>query len=117
MLRIEARKDASGHWRSGLIAAHDRQAPGGPGFAQAFGYFEIETQTAARSRSMACVLLSSADKTSGAEIDVLEYYGKFNDGYHTTVHVWGEGDARYGEGKIIPIRPGSRPISSTVTAS
>ena len=106
ILRIEARKDASGHWRSGLIASRDHQGVGGPGFAQAYGYFEIETKLPPGPGTWPAFWLSGINAKPGAEIDVMEYYGKFPEAYHATVHVWGEGLERFGDDRTVPITPG-----------
>ena len=44
MLRIEARKLPDGHWQSGLIASRAGDGLQTHGFAQQYGYFEIETK-------------------------------------------------------------------------
>jgi beta-glucanase (GH16 family) len=41
VLRIEARKEVNGKWRSGLLSSLD---PQGQGFSQRFGYFEIRAK-------------------------------------------------------------------------
>ena len=106
ILRIEARKDASGHWHSGLISSRDRPGADGKGFAQAYGYFEIETKLPAGEGTWPAFWLIGTAPQHNAEIDVFEYYGRSNDSYHANVHNWAEGDARFGDGKIVPIQPG-----------
>ena len=103
MLRIEARKNAEGHWRSGLISSRDRQGAEGSGFAQQYGYFEIETKLPAGPGVWPSFWLSGVNAKPGAEIDVFEYYGNAPGTYHANVHVWMDGQQTFGDGKVIPI--------------
>ena len=108
ILRIEARKDADGKWRSGLISSRDRQGRGGSGgFAQLYGYFEIETKLPPGPGTWPAFWLSGIDAKPNAEIDVFEYYGREPDGYHANVHVWYEGQQIFGDGKVVAIPAGS----------
>ena len=108
ILRIEARKDADGKWRSGLISSRDRQGRGGSGgFAQRYGYFEIETKLPPGPGTWPAFWLSGIDAKPNAEIDVFEYYGREPDGYHANVHVWYEGQQIFGDGKVVAIPAGS----------
>ena len=107
ILRIEARKDAAGKWRSGLISSRDHDGPGGGGFAQMYGYFEIETMLPTGTGVWPAFWLVGIDPKPRAEIDVMEYYGNAPDEYHATVHVWAEDDRKFGDGKIVPIPPKS----------
>jgi beta-glucanase (GH16 family) len=89
VLRIEARKDADGKWRSGLLCSRDRDGPSGQGFAQKFGYFEMRAKLPPGPGVWPAFWLIGVDKaTSSAEIDVVEYYGQFEDSYRlgTIVH-------------------------------
>jgi beta-glucanase (GH16 family) len=107
ILRIEARKDADGKWRSGLISSRDHDGPGGSGFAQQYGYFEMEAMLPRGSGVWPAFWLVGITPKPRAEIDVLEYYGNAPDSYHANVHVWADDDGRYGDGKIVPIPHGS----------
>lgn len=107
MLRIEARKEPDGRWRSGLISSRDKQGPQGQGFAQQYGYFEIETKLPPGLGTWPAFWLSSVDKSPNAEIDVFEYYGNAPASFHANVHTWVDGKQVFGDGKIVPIPPGS----------
>jgi glycosyltransferase involved in cell wall biosynthesis len=89
VLEIEARKGPDGKWRSGLLAS---AKPDGSGFAQRFGYFELRAQLPSGPGVWPAFWLNAnqpqGSKEPGVEIDVLEYYGQFTDGYHSVVHVW-----------------------------
>lgn len=86
VLRIEARKDSSGKWRSGLLSSTD---PSGKGFLQQFGYFEMHAKLPPGPGVWpAFWLIANQDDKTSAEIDVVEYYGHAPDIYHSTVHVW-----------------------------
>ena len=103
ILRIEARKDADGHWRSGLISSRDRQGTAGSGFAQQYGYFEIETKLPSGPGTWPAFWLSSVGARPNAEIDVFEYYGNASASYHANVHVWMDGQQTFGDGNIVAI--------------
>ena len=108
ILRIEARKDAAGHWRSGLISSRDHDGPGAGGFAQMYGYFEIETMLPKGTGVWPAFWLVGIDVAKPrAEIDVFEYYGNAPNAYHANVHVWAEDDRKFGDGKIVAIPPGA----------
>ena len=107
ILRIEARKGADGKWRSGLIASRDHDGAGGSGFAQKFGYFEIEAKLPPGPGVWPAFWLVGINPAPRAEIDVFEYYGVEPDSFHANVHVWGEGERRFGDGKVVPVPPGS----------
>jgi len=86
ILRIEARKEAGGQWRSGLLASTD---PAGNGFLQQNGYFEMRAKLPPGPGVWpAFWLISNQDPQTSVEIDALEYYGHAPDIYHSTVHVW-----------------------------
>jgi beta-glucanase (GH16 family) len=89
ILRIEARKGADDKWRSGLLAsAH----PDGTGFAQRYGYFEARAKLPSGPGVWPGFWLNAnqprGDKDPGVEIDVLEYYGQFPEGFHSSLHIW-----------------------------
>jgi beta-glucanase (GH16 family) len=89
ILQIEARKDAGGKWRSGLLAS---MTPSGSGFGQLYGYFEMRAKLPPGPGTWPAFwlnnLLPPGSKQPAVEIDVMEYYGQFTDSYHSTVHVW-----------------------------
>jgi beta-glucanase (GH16 family) len=86
ILRIEARKDESGRWQSGLLSSTD---PSGRGFMQQFGYFEMRAKLPPGPGVWpAFWLIANKDENTSAEIDVLEYYGHRPDIYHSASAVW-----------------------------
>jgi hypothetical protein len=86
VLRIEARKDESGRWQSGLLSSTD---PSGRGFMQQFGYFEMRAKLPPGPGVWpAFWLIANQDTNTSAEIDVLEYYGHRPDIYHSASAVW-----------------------------
>ena len=108
ILRIEASKNAEGQWRSGLISSRERLGPGPTaGFAQLYGYFEIETKLPPGPGTWPAFWLSTIGSKPGGEIDVFEYYGLAPDGYHANVHVWYDGHQTFGDGKVVPIATGA----------
>ena len=92
-LRIEARKDANGRWRAGLLASNDRA---GRGFSQQYGYFEMRARLPADAGVWPAFWLSSspAGASPNVEIDVMEFYGDAKGSYMSTVHVWKPGPHR-----------------------
>lgn len=88
-LRITARKDAQGHWRSGLMAAADAT---GNGHGVEYGYFEARMKMPPGPGTWPAFWLMSlqpaGDKRPTVEVDVVEYYGHQADRYHVTGHVW-----------------------------
>ncbi len=107
MLRIEARKDATGHWRSGLSASRDQRGAAASGFAQRYGYFEIDTKLPPGTGTWPAFWLSSVDASPNAEIDVFEYYGNATASYHANVHAYVDGREAFGDGKLVAIPDGS----------
>lgn len=90
ILRIEARRDAQGKWRSGLLASTDHY---GRGFLQQFGYFEMRAKLPPGPGLWpAFWLVGNRDPDTSAELDILEYYGQFPDTYQSVVHVWKKTD-------------------------
>jgi Glycosyl hydrolases family 16/Glycosyl transferases group 1 len=89
ILDIEARKDADGKWQSGLLAS---ATPTNAGFAQRYGYFEMRAELPPGPGTWPGFWLNANqrhdDPAPGVEIDVIEYYGQFPDGYHSAVHIW-----------------------------
>lgn len=94
VLDIEARKGADGKWQSGLLAS---AAPSTAGFAQRYGYFEMRAQLPPGPGTWPGFWLNAnqapGSTEPGVEVDILEYYGQFTDGYHSVVHVWDKEDA------------------------
>ena len=92
-LTITALKQDDGKWRSGLICSVDRDGAGQGGFTQRFGYFEMRAKLPDGAGTWPAFWLVGADKSNGsAEIDVMEYYGKYPAGFHTTLHLWKKPD-------------------------
>jgi len=90
LLRIEARKDSTGKWQSGLLSSADEN---GRGFSLQYGYFEMRAKLPPGPGVWPAFWLGTiADNTKspGVEVDVIEYYGHSPDGYQTNVHVWPE---------------------------
>lgn len=90
-LRIELRKNPDGHWQSGLLSSTE---PGGNGFAQRYGYFEIRARLPAGPGVWPAFWLDSrpppGSPDPSVEIDVIEHYGKFPAAYNSTVTVWNQ---------------------------
>lgn len=111
-LRITASRDASGKWRSGLIAAADAS---GKGIGIQYGYFEARMRMPPGPGTWPAFWLISlkpaADKTPKVEIDVVEYYGHDDASFHSVWHVWfeapGQGHLNRGDGKKISVPAGS----------
>jgi beta-glucanase (GH16 family) len=89
VLRIEARKDADGKWRSGLLASVDAN---NRGFGQRYGYFEIRAKLPAGLGLWPAFWLDSLVlpplNDPSTEIDVLEHHGHFPGAYESIVTVW-----------------------------
>ncbi|WP_159586757.1 glycoside hydrolase family 16 protein [Chelativorans xinjiangense] len=101
ILRIEAKRDAEGEWRSGLLASVD---PKGNGFAQQYGYFEMRARLPMGPGVWPAFWLIGKDRSRfTAEIDVIEFYGDKPDGYSSVVHVWhrdGRHYSRYSRNEV-----------------
>jgi hypothetical protein len=108
--RIELRKSADGHWRSGLLASVD---PRGDGFALQYGYFEMRARLPAGPGVWPAFWLDGLPpKTSddpSIEIDVIEHYGKFPASFNSTITVWPKTDATKSrsEMKVVHVPSGS----------
>jgi len=105
VLRIEARKDASGHWQSGLLASVDAN---GNGFSQQYGYFEMRAKLPPGPGVWPAFWLDSlvpAGSTDPSyEVDALEYYGQFTGAFAATTHLWPkDGTAATTSNQIIPV--------------
>jgi len=106
-LKIIARKNADNKWESGLLCSLD---PDGHGFAQAGGYFEARMKLPPGPGVWpAYWLVTHTGPDYNAEIDVVEYYGKFPDGYHVTSHLWpkAKGVKPQSQEKVISVPEGS----------
>lgn len=117
-LRIEARQEADGTWRSGLICSlnadgddHD-DGPGVDGattggFGQAYGYFEMRAKLPDGPGVWPAFWLVSAGDYPRAEIDVLEYYGRDRRGYESVVHLWKADAPDFAAGTRVSVERGS----------
>ena len=89
ILRIEARKNSSGVWESGLLASVD---PNNNGFKQQYGYFEIRAKLPPGNGTWPAFwldsLIPSTSTDQSLEVDGFEYYGQFTDEIHSTVTMW-----------------------------
>lgn len=86
ILKIEARKEADGTWRSGLLSSVN---PKGEGFPQQFGYFEARMKLPPGKGVWPAFWLIGLDRSKyTAEIDVLEYYGRAPYEFSMGFHIW-----------------------------
>jgi hypothetical protein len=89
ILRIEARKDSSGKWKSGLLASVDAN---NNGFKLQYGYFEVRAKLPPGEGMWPAFWLDSMIPSTSSdpslEIDVFEYYGQFPEKFHSTVTQW-----------------------------
>ena len=86
ILKIEARKEADGTWRSGLLSSVN---PKGEGFSQQFGYFEARMKLPPGKGVWPAFWLIGVDRSKyTAEIDVLEYYGRAPYEFSMGFHIW-----------------------------
>ncbi|MBM1175571.1 glycoside hydrolase family 16 protein [Microvirga arabica] len=107
ILRIEARQDEDGKWRSGLLASVD---PSGQGFSQQYGYFEMRAKLPPGDGVWPAFWLIGIDRSSHtAEIDVIEHHGHAQGRYTSTVHVWDRSDRKKSRSvyQRNPVPPGS----------
>ena len=88
-LQIEARKDADGRWRSGLLASADSN---GRGFAQTYGYFEMKAMLPKGDGTWPAFWLATnlpkGSSEPALEVDALEHYGRFPGDFHSGFHLW-----------------------------
>ncbi|GAB5456491.1 MAG: hypothetical protein Hens2KO_27200 [Henriciella sp.] len=88
ILTIKAWKDDKEQWRSGLLAAADRS---GRGHGTQYGYFEARMKFPPGKGTwpafwlMPLVPVRSVD--GRVEVDVVEYYGRRSDRFHSVIHV------------------------------
>lgn len=89
ILTITARKQENGKWTSGLLSSVDAT---GAGFKQLYGYFEARMKLPPGPGVWPAFWLNSygpkGDTSPGLEVDQLEYYGQFPDGFHSGWHLW-----------------------------
>ena len=95
ILTIRAQKHENGKWTSGLLSSADATTAG---FAQMYGYFEARMKLPPGEGVWPAFWLNANnpkdDKSPSVEIDVIEYYGKFTDGFHSVWHVWDKVDPK-----------------------
>lgn len=107
ILRIEAKKDGTGQWRSGLLASANST---GIGFSRQYGYFELRARLPKGPGVWPAFWLASiADNAApaGVEIDILEHYGHFPADFHSVMQVWFAGGRNRSENHIHPVRQDS----------
>ncbi len=118
VLRIEARKDPAfadkdqwkRPWASGLLCSADRT---GKGFAQQYGYFEMNAKLPKDPGVWPAFWMASsfdrskpdAGKDGSVEIDVLEFYGIDPAAYQSAIHIW-EPQPHQGWGNSNTTKPG-----------
>jgi hypothetical protein len=98
VLRIEAKRDPAGRWRSGLLASADAK---GEGFSQQYGYFEMRAKLPKGKGLWPAFWLSSIaqpNRPASVEVDALEAYGQFPDAFNSGIHVWFADGNNRGEG-------------------
>jgi hypothetical protein len=106
-LAITAHRDAAGNWHSGLICSMDKDGPGQQGFAQQYGYFEMKAELPSGSGTWpAFWLIGIHKKPVASEIDVVEYYGGFDQYFHSVEHVWALGADQLHQDHLTHIRAG-----------
>lgn len=91
-LSITASRDASGRWRSGLLAAADGS---GAGTGTQYGYFEARMKFPPGPGTWPAFWLATLkpakDESPGVEIDAVEYYGHSDAAFSSALHVWYKG--------------------------
>ncbi|MEL6413728.1 MAG: glycoside hydrolase family 16 protein [Pseudomonadota bacterium] len=88
ILTIKAWKDDAGRWRSGLLAAADRS---GKGHGTQYGYFEARMKFPPGKGTWPAFwlvpLIPARTLDGRVEVDVVEYYGRRADRFHSVLHV------------------------------
>jgi beta-glucanase (GH16 family) len=106
-LVIEARK-VNGEWRSGLLSSTDAK---GRGFAQRYGYFEIDAKVPRGPGVWPAFWLATRQGAKiSVEVDILEYYGHNPEGYQAALHVWRDGKHVH-EPAVVPIDSRKGPLA------
>ena len=101
ILRIEARKDAGGKWRSGLLSSADGK---NNGFHQQFGYFEMRAKLPPGPGLWpAFWLINNQHPDGSVEIDVIEHYGVAPDTYEAVTHIWSKDPAK-SSGELMKVK-------------
>lgn len=89
VLRIEARKDEDGSWRSGLLSSVDPQTNG---FSQMYGYFEARMKLPPGPGLWPAFWLGTNEprdrREPSLEVDVIEHYGHSPAAFQASLHVW-----------------------------
>lgn len=89
ILRIEARKDSAGKWRSGILSSIDQY---GNGFALKYGYFEMRAKLPPGAGVWPAFWLGTNQSKNSLdpsiEFDVFEYYGRAPGMFQSVLHVW-----------------------------
>lgn len=109
ILSITAKKDETGRWTSGLLAAADST---GNGNGARYGYFEARMKMPPGPGTWPAFWLAALkpveEKDGNVEVDIIEYYGQFTDSYRSTIHVWfSDPDLHRGHGEKFDIADGS----------
>ena len=96
ILSITARKDKSGYWTSGLLAAADKT---GAGSGTQWGYFEARMKMPPGPGTWPAFWVVPLEPVPGPdgniEIDVIEYYGHSTDDYGMSIHAWYDDKDKY----------------------
>ncbi len=108
ILTIKAWKDKNQQWRSGLLAAADRS---GKGYGTQYGYFEARMKFPPGKGTWPAFwlvpLIPVRSLDGRVEIDVVEYYGRRTDRFHSVLHVHFDDPAKKrSEGTRTPVPDG-----------
>jgi beta-glucanase (GH16 family) len=105
ILRIEARKQPDGKWKSGLLSSVDTN---GNGFSQKYGYFECKAKFPKGPGMWPAFWLMGVrgikDKTiTNPEIDVVEQYSAIPNSLCMALHQWGPQKKYAGQGDAMVV--------------